>query len=79
MTKPIIEVTAVNPGKGVFTKTTLDFDVVMGISPYTEHVKGNDGQLAVVPGTMLLLKNGREMFVTEAYEKLRDTWLECTR
>ena len=77
MTKPIIQLTCVN-NEGVFTKMTLDFDVVMGCSPHQLKLRQEKGPPVMHSGTIIMLKNGKEMAVMEAYDSVCDQWIKLT-
>lgn len=76
MSKPLIEVKSVN-ADGVFTRITLDFDSIFGMSPHQSKVRLEAGP-QIINGTILMFKNGKEMFVTNAYEELSDQWIKLT-
>jgi hypothetical protein len=76
MSKPLIEVKSVN-ADGVFTRITLDFDAIFGMSPHQSKVRLEAGP-QVINGAILMFKNGKEMFVTNSYEELSDQWIKLT-
>ena len=76
--KPLIEVHIVSTNGETNTKTTFDFDMVMGVSPFTHKMRNTDGKFQPVMGSMLMLKNNREIFVVEDYNVLCDQWIKLT-
>ncbi len=76
--KPLIEVSIVSTDGESVTKTTFDFDMVMGVSPFTHKLRGTDGKFQQVMGSMLMLRNNREIFVTQTYDELTEQWIKLT-
>jgi len=76
--KPLIEVFIVSTDGESMTKTTFDFDMVMGVSPFTHKMRNAEGKFQPVMGSMLMLKNNREIFVNNEYSTLCDQWINLT-
>jgi hypothetical protein len=76
MSKPLILVKSVN-ADGVFTRICLDFDSIFGMSPHQSKIRLAEGP-QVVNGTILMFKNGKEMFVTDDFDVLQDQWINLT-
>ena len=75
--KPLIEIVIVG-SDDTMTKTTFDFDMVMGVSPFSKKHRPATGPMTLIQGTMLMLKNNREIFVTNPYEEICDQWIKLT-